>query len=228
MAASERKPTVLLDCDGVLCDLASSVITAAHGEWYRGQHCGGRPGGLCVRAACTYAHFDVEPSYAACTQWDFDEAWRANDAARLWLAQLMQKRGFVACLQPCPGAREFVESLRSRYDVVCVTLGNSESRYWNRERERWLQSHLGFAPRDVVFTARKELVRGAVLVDDRPENCEAFQAAGGVAIMVPHPWNSYEYPAVYQAVLRRGPVPDFDFLERAIDREVEFFLKRAT
>jgi hypothetical protein len=53
--------------------------------------------------------------------------------------------------------------------------------------------------------------RNAILIDDRPENCDTFKRHGGHAVLFPAPWNDH-----------RGQLPlnyTIDALERLIIRQ---------
>ncbi len=89
------------------------------------------------------------------------------------------------------GAQAFVEKLRGMGDLVIVTSPYSAVPHWMHARLAWLSEHFNIHKRDVVFCKRKELVRGHVLIDDKLENCEAFDASGQhrEAIVFDRPWN---------------------------------------
>lgn len=56
----------------------------------------------------------------------------------------------------------------------------------------WLQKHLGEDFRSYMLGPQKHLLATPtrLLIDDRDENCERFEKAGGKALLVPRPWNS--------------------------------------
>lgn len=63
---------------------------------------------------------------------------------------------------------------------------------------QWLRKHFNTSPRDVIFAAEKHLSSGLdrFLVDDMQENCDDWTnpptpgSPGGIAVLVPQPWNS--------------------------------------
>jgi 5'(3')-deoxyribonucleotidase len=75
----------------------------------------------------------------------------------------------------------------------------------NAGKVEWLHRELPDVVHDGRFLlsgTRKDLVArpGAVLIDDAEHNCEAWEAAGGRAILYPRPWNANKdipYPLAY-------------------------------
>lgn len=62
---------------------------------------------------------------------------------------------------------------------------------WESERREWLRCHFGFKARDVIFTARKDLVHGDVLIDDKPEHVKEWSLRWGkCAVLWAQPYNS--------------------------------------
>lgn len=57
---------------------------------------------------------------------------------------------------------------------------------------RWLQNQFGGRFRDFIISPRKALLArpGRVLIDDSDEQIERFNAADGIGILFPQPWNS--------------------------------------
>lgn len=102
------------------------------------------------------------------------------------LDQHMIDTDFCRHMPMYPGAQDFVESLRGLGEVVIVTSSYAAVPNWDSARRAWLLEKFEIPKRDVIFTSRKDLVRGDWLIDDRAENCEAF---GDGAICLDRPWN---------------------------------------
>jgi len=98
--------------------------------------------------------------------------------------------GWCSALKPLPDAADVIEALRSFGNVVCVTAPLEGSATWSHERLLWLKKHFGFDKKHVVLTNNKALVRGHVLADDGPHNCEDW--GGGTAFLVARNHNAYE------------------------------------
>ena len=133
---------VLLDVDGVLCDFVAGVMRSV--------------------ATCSDERADL-------SDWDFLGKLSLH-AKRAYLAD-SAKPGFCYGLDPLSGAVEGVQALREDgHDLVAVTAPLLHCPTWEGERREWLRQYFGFTARDVVFTSRKDLVHGDVLVDDKPEH----------------------------------------------------------
>jgi len=103
-----------------------------------------------------------------------------------------KKPGFCASLEPYPGAIEGVREAKKIADVVVVT-SPLDSQVWDHERRQALLQYFNIPRRDVLFTSRKTLVKGRVLVDDRPSHVEDWvQEYPGVGIIWDQPYNRKE------------------------------------
>ncbi len=157
---------ILLDCDGVLADFPSAALRYING-----------------RAGREYLLGDIEEHdilKALClTHWqdDFDRWCSETDVCRE--------------IEPYDGARAFVDALREIGELVIVTSPYGAVPAWQHSRLWWLKKHFAIEKRDVVFCKRKDLVRGSVLIDDKIENVEAFDAlAGQTGLLFSRPWNA--------------------------------------
>lgn len=87
---------------------------------------------------------------------------------------------------------EQLVTMCARFDEVRIVTLPGPSHHSPAGKVLWLQRHFGgcFASR-YVFTGDKHLLaaKSRVLIDDSDANVEAFRAAGGVGILMPHPWN---------------------------------------
>lgn len=160
--------TVLLDCDGIICDFAQVYINILNYQTGR-----------------THTVEDV-------THWDFHQcvATRAEDAA-VW-RYISANPGTVS------GAGSYTANLQALdvfdaagYRVVAVTTPRWHCPLWMPERFKWL-SDRGFSEKDVIFTSSKELVQGDALIDDNYTNVSQWQSKHplGRGILLSRPWNA--------------------------------------
>jgi 5'(3')-deoxyribonucleotidase len=99
----------------------------------------------------------------------------------------LHRPGFWEDLPPYTGAAFFVETLEEMgHDVyIATTPFPSDNCAWGKKM--WVEKHLPFlAPTRIVLIHDKHLLRGDMLVDDKPENLVAFQ---GHRVLFNQPWN---------------------------------------
>jgi 5'(3')-deoxyribonucleotidase len=162
------KPLVLLDTDGLIGDFAIEVLAFCN-----------RYGRAPEERLFTMDDF---------TGWDLLECLKLERLQER-LDKHMRDTDYCRYMPVLPGAREFVDELRTFADVVVCTSPYSAVENWCSSRVAWLKEHFDIPKRDVIFAKRKELVRGDWLIDDKPENVEAFRAGPGNAILFSQPWN---------------------------------------
>jgi len=143
MAATSppKRPTVLVDMDGVLVD------------WDRGftRAWGGRSK---IDRTASYKMEDCVPQELR------EEA-----------LDLYHREGFFADLPAQPGALEALrEMVQSHVQVLICTSPVLSSRFCAGEKYQWVATHLGpeWLQR-LVLTSDKTLVRGDLLIDDKPQ-----------------------------------------------------------
>jgi len=148
MATSSPAPIALVDVDGVVADFTHAV-------------CAGTP----LRPE-DVTQFDIFGLLRG-----IDPKWEKAAYERL------ASRTFWAGLEPIEGAAEGVHALRQRgFDVVFLTAPWWSCDGWEKVRRRWLSEYMDAERNDVVIcpSARKPLVAGALLVEDRKETLLAW------------------------------------------------------
>ena len=127
----------------------------------------------------------------------------------------VKQPGWCAGIETYPEAEWFVAELRTLGDVVAVTAPLGCCPTWESERRQWLRSKLNVV--DVVSTARKDLVYGNVLIEDKVENLRAWydrSQRDAYGILVQHTYNRHaDWPTCV-------PACDFDALLEAVRRAV--------
>lgn len=156
---------VLIDVDGVLCDLTSYIC-----DW------------LCVR------YDGVKRTPEDHRQWDYADSFGVPRATidRFWAEVGVARH--AERLPAYPGARRFVDTLRRKHRVVACTA--SAGAEWTGQRAMWLSTVMGFNHNDVVICPAdlKGELRAGALIDDRISTCEAF-GTHGLALLFDRPWN---------------------------------------
>jgi 5'-nucleotidase len=106
--------------------------------------------------------------------------------------------GFFRGLKPVSGAIPFIHKARELgHEVVICSTGTLT--HVPGEKFEWLTEHVPELDRvkHVVFTGRKDLVRGDVLIDDHAKNTTAWKAAhpSGLTIGIQYPYNVNDWGA---------------------------------
>jgi 5'-nucleotidase len=149
----KRRIRVLLDCDGLLSDFTSAALEV-----------------VAKVAGKRYVPADV-------VRFDFCDALGLSKASRRAVMDaIAHARGFVADMQPLPGAIEGVQALRELGDVYVVTSPWAGSPTWMAERTAWLAHHFQSNADHVAHMSAKHLVDGDLFVDDRSDHVRAWLA----------------------------------------------------
>lgn len=93
-------------------------------------------------------------------------------------------------LEPVDGAIEGVKELQALgHDVLIVSAVPKCAGFAYHGKLEWLRRNMPFFDlRNFIAAHRKDLVRGDVLLDDRPENLRAFKEMG-CSVVFDRPWN---------------------------------------
>lgn len=156
-----RRPLLLLDVDGVLCNFVQGMIES-HGRSTLHDE---------------YSCFDFHRT-----------AWQMSDR-EFWKPTYEEDWWFN--LKPYPGSQEFVRLLRASFDVIFSTAPQphrravSERFAWLRHHG-FMQADECMIGRHKHLMAGS----GAILLDDSDANVDEFVAHGGKAILYPQPWNA--------------------------------------
>lgn len=157
------KPTLLFDCDGVLCDFLGGLLAAVN----RDRRTAFKP--------------------VDCDRWDIGKAYGLEWS---YLNTICSRPGFCASLNPLPGAIDAVNHLRELADVYVVTSPFDMAPHWIWERAEWLFNHFGFDKDHVIHCNTKRLIWGDILVDDRAETvvewCKRWRDSTGLLWDAPY------------------------------------------
>ena len=174
-----KRPVVLLDTDGVKADFLKHALQVVN--------------------RITGKHFtpDSFPS------WDiFDTIGKEHEAA---CYEEFNKEGFCAGFDVYPGAIEGVQLVQEIADVYVVTSPTHSSPFWMWERTQWLKKHFGISHKNVIHCSAKRLVRGDVLVDDKPDHIADWIEVNpeGMGLLWDQPYNRTLPPGVNVRLSKR-------------------------
>ena len=141
------RPTVLLDCDGVIADFTGAALAL-------------------IRQLTGHVYAPEQ-----ITTWDiFDSLPKEPRSVRDEVYRRLKAIGGCASIPVYPGAVGGVRRLRKIADVIVVTSPFHGSPTWMHERESWLKWHFDIT--DVHHAKSKARVHGDVFVDDKPAHIE--------------------------------------------------------
>lgn len=161
--------TILIDMDSVICDLMS--------EWHRRYN----------------EDYEDNLSVENLMCWRSEDYVKSECGEKIY--EYLDQPGIFLHLKPLPYAIEVLERLSLNYDVLIVT---SSRTYAYTEKEQWVEENLPFIGKNnLIFSHRKEMIRGDLLFDDAPHNLIAFKNTGRTAIAMNYPYNaSIDVPRV--------------------------------
>jgi len=163
-AAYRRRPTIYVDMDGVLADFVGGVLRLSESE-------------LRPEDVTDYDLYSVLGVSVA-------EFWkRIDQRGALWWAEL----------DPYPWAAYLWQMAREAGDAYVLSTP-SQSPSSSSGKVMWIDRHLPQRDRRRYILAPDKTPlarRGAILIDDRPANCESWRRRGGRVIPFPQPWNNW-------------------------------------
>lgn len=114
-----------------------------------------------------------------------DEFWAPINAAG---------RDFWANLKPYPWFEELVDSVSAADPNFYLCTKPSSKADCLAGKLDWIHRYFGDRFRRYFFAPNKSPLAapGRVLIDDSDENCKGFREAGGIAWLVPQPWNALD------------------------------------
>jgi 5'(3')-deoxyribonucleotidase len=153
------------------------------------------------------------------TSWNIEDCvlpeWQAGPGQPYYESKffkLLFEPGFFADLAPIPHALEVVEKWRDDgHELLIATHAVCQNANILQGKLAWIRTHMPwFSMDDVVFTARKHLLRADVMVDDNAKYLQKFE---GGRIMIPQPWNA---DASYNAKWGHLRVLDWGYADEAL------------
>ncbi len=163
----ENKPTLLLDMDGIIADFDRYSL-----ETYNRIH---------------RTNFDPKDVH----KYIGDHEVIHPDIDPKAIRRPFKEPGAFINLPVIPGSQEAIERLLKFFTIFVVTTQYYGNPTCVHEKHVWLQRHFPAIADQGIFTKHKPQVKGDILVDDRPGNCQAYKAAnpGAKTASLIYPWS---------------------------------------
>lgn len=106
------------------------------------------------------------------------------------LEEILHESDFFYNLDPMPHAVKYLQKLIDiGYDVVIVTQPPRKSDFAMRDKRKWMKRFFPeFSLANMIFCHRKDMVRGDLLFDDKPDNLIAWKKANPESITATIEW----------------------------------------
>lgn len=79
--------------------------------------------------------------------------------------------GVFALMDPVPGAQEALEKLRKKYDIYLLSTAPWDNPSAWGDKLNWVKMHMDpYFKKRLILCHRKSLLKGAYLIDDRPNH----------------------------------------------------------
>tara|TARA_Y100000310_G_scaffold330212_1_gene401488 strand:- start:1026 stop:1610 length:585 start_codon:yes stop_codon:yes gene_type:complete len=184
-----KKPIILIDVDGVLADFLTPTLNLING---------------------IIEHPVTEKDI---TQWDIFKSIKSekHDIEKICFEEY-SKDGFALSLKPYSNCIDSINHINNIANLYFVTVPVVSSKTWCHDRVAWLKKYFNINDEQVIFTHKKSLVRGNMLIDDRIEYVKSWSKAhqNGTAILWKQPYNQYES---HDLILN-----DWDFIVKKVER----------
>lgn len=166
-----KKCILLIDMDGVTCDWVRRIVSMFEAKYPD-------------RKMLPYeelTQFYIETMHPP--EWSED------------IREVMNGKGFYHSLEPIPGAIESLKDIEENcLDFIDPFICSSPSvatgrNYSHSDKVRWVNDHLGsFWAHRLILTKDKTLVRGHILIDDKPK-IEGAMTPTWQHLVYAQPWN---------------------------------------
>lgn len=180
------KPVVALDADGVLLDFIQPVVDTLN---------------ELLQEVAPEPYKYVPRTVTEIDDFNMYKALDVPEWAQKKCSAIIGSAGFCDAIEPCEGAIEFVDELRTFAEVEVITTPWA-SRTWMYEREQSLMRHFGFKRDQINMVHKKQRWDADALVDDKHETIVDYaRCRVGVPILLDQPWNQKPTPKnAYRAV----------------------------
>ena len=144
-----------------------------------------------VIAEFMYAACDVHDKPHDWPKYNHYESWGMT-RDEFWRPINMMGTGFyMDVVKPAPWAERLIATCRKADPELVVLTDSTDNMPGVYGKHLWIERMFGVGTK-VSYTREKHLLAapGRLLIDDNPQNCEAFAMFGGSALLFPRPWNA--------------------------------------
>lgn len=134
----------------------------------------------------------------------------------------MQIPGFFGPqLPPIENAVETIKEIVEQHtNVYLLTTPYAKSETCERDKRRWVEHYLPFFNvKNIIFSHYKHECAGRnkILIDDKVQNLEEWERAGGISICFDQPWNQH-YNGEHRV---KGWIPALFLIQRLYDEKIK-------
>lgn len=163
------KLTILCDMDGIVADFCQEWVDRIN------------------------AKFNMSAKISDVKTWDLVDCEAFKHLSDKDLMSIINEPGFFSSLQVIDGARTAIQAmLNDGHDVKFLTAPNGPLSA--KEKMEWVDLHFpDVGSANVILTKDKVLVKGDVLIDDRPKTCEDYEKTWPQArvLTIKYPYNKH-------------------------------------
>ena len=160
-----KKLVILIDMDGIAADLVGKTL-----RLYNAEH----------GTAFTHAHV---------TDWNFDKCIPNGKA----MFRYFDTPGFFLDLQPLPGMVRALKGLKKAGHELHIASTPHVRGTCAQDKLAWVDEHIPFiGARNTILVRDKTMLKGDVLIDDKPETIEKYRLAWPTSILasIAYPYNN--------------------------------------
>lgn len=173
----QNKKVLLIDFDGVIVDLTGHILNRINDKFNT-----------------KYKNSDI-------SVWEFHKHGSPvfkKDEHRQMAEDLFVEQGLTSELPFVDGSLAALEALQKseKYSIIFVSVPYDLSPTWCYDRTKWFKkSFLKDISRELIYTASKHLIRGDILIDDKPSNIVNWNKTiysefpDKYGILLNQPWN---------------------------------------
>lgn len=159
-----KKLVILVDMDGIIADLMGRLLGLYNLEF-----------------GTYYTHSQI-------TNWNFDKCVPNGKV----LYKYMSSPGLFKSLDPIPGAIEALRALKKAGHELHIATTPYIKGTCSQDKLDWVEQYLPFiGGRNTILIRDKTMLKGDVLIDDKPDTIERYRATWPVSVIasIAYPYN---------------------------------------